>query len=111
MSRPGDVQVVQDAVAFATASVDGDVDLAVRLACSALDTDPTGFLDALAATVTTLADVTVEHGGDPEQALRELGLGIEIAILAELAPSSDGPEHPRREGGTDTDGQEEQDRP
>jgi hypothetical protein len=114
---PPDVQVVQDAVAFATAAVDGDVEVALAIGNEAVDLDRDGFLDALASTVATLADVTDEAGGDPTAALREVGVGIELAVLAELAARSRAPDHspsptdpdPTVEG--DHDGQEEQDRP
>jgi hypothetical protein len=115
---PSDMQVVQDAVAFATASADGEVELALEIGRDALALDRDGFLDALASTVTTLADVACELGGDPGRTLRELGLGISVAAVAELAaqpprarstergsPSERSPD----EGGHD--GQEEQDRP
>jgi hypothetical protein len=115
---PADMQVVQDAVAFATAAADGQVEVALTIAHDALSLDRDGFLDALASTMTTLADVACELGGDPGRALRELGLGISIATVAELAagpPPDRRPDLPRpdtthpSEG--DDDGQEEQDRP
>jgi hypothetical protein len=115
---PADMQVVHDAVAFATAAADGQVEVALAIGRDALALDRDGFLDALASTVTTLADVACETGGDPGRALRELGLGISIAAVAELAAQPP-PEHlpdthrppatPPTEG--DDDGQEEQDRP
>jgi hypothetical protein len=115
---PSDVQVVQDAVAFATAAADGQAEVALVIGRDALALDRDGFLDALASTVTTLADVACETGGDPSRALRELGLGISIAAVAELAaqPPPERLSDPQRPSATpptegDDDGQEEQDRP
>jgi hypothetical protein len=107
-SVPPDMQVVQDAIAFATAALDGDAYLALEIGLHALEIDDEEFLDALASTMSTLADVACEVGGDPERALREVGLGIELAVLAELAPET-APDTPQSQGGQD--GQEEQGRP
>ena len=120
MSRsiPADVQVAQDAVAFATAAAGDQVEVALQIGRDALALDGNGFLDALASTVTTLADVACELGGDPARTLRELGLGISIAVVAELAdraPPDRGADPPSAQRATSTegghDGQEEQDRP
>jgi hypothetical protein len=115
---PPDLQVVQDAIAFATAALDGDAYLALEIGLHALELDHEEFLDALASTMSVLADVADEVGGDPEQALREVGLGIELAVLAELAdaaPSARTPPphipHDVRPNQGGSDGQEEQDRP
>jgi hypothetical protein len=114
---PPDVQVVQDAVAFATAAVDGDVEVALDIADEAVDLHREGFLDAVASTVATLADVADEAGGDPAAALREVGFGIELAVLAELAARAPTPGKPPAPIDPDPDvegdqhGQEEQDRP
>jgi hypothetical protein len=115
---PPDVQVVHDAVAFATAAADGQVEVALAVGHDALALDRDGFLDALASTVATLADAACELGGDPGRTLRELGLGISIAAVAELAaqpPPDRGPDLPRPDVTSQTegdeDGQEEQDRP
>ncbi|MTV25913.1 hypothetical protein FTX61_10905 [Nitriliruptoraceae bacterium ZYF776] len=79
------VQVVHDALAYATAAVDGDVETALAVADDALALDRAGFLDALASVVQVLADEVADAGGDVREALRELGLGVHLAHLAELA--------------------------
>jgi cobalamin biosynthesis protein CbiG len=77
------VQVVQDAIAFATAAVAGHAGAAHELADDALELDAPGFVDALVSVVRCLAEELDEAGGDPGALLCDLGLGIQLAALAE----------------------------
>jgi hypothetical protein len=77
------VRAIEDALAFTTAAVAGDVESAMRTARQALvDTDGL-FLDALVSTVQLIADEAVDGGVDVHGCLRDVALGVQIAHLSE----------------------------
>lgn len=86
------VQVVHDALAFATAAIEADTDQVRAIANDALATDATGFLDALATTVSVIAEEADEHGADIRTALREIAVGVHIAAMAEARAGDGGPD-------------------
>jgi hypothetical protein len=75
------IQVVKDAIAFSTAAVADHGPAALAIATSAIELDTEGFLDALTSVLQALADELDEAGGDSAVLLRDLGLGIELALL------------------------------
>jgi hypothetical protein len=86
MSSDPTIQVVHDAVAFATAAVHGQPSQAQRIAHRALATDGIGFLDALITTVQAMADEADEAGADIGGLLCDLGIGIHLAAIDEVSP-------------------------
>jgi hypothetical protein len=91
------VRAIEDALAFTTASVAGDVESAMRTARRAVaDTDQL-FLDALISTVQLLADEALDGGVDVLGCLRDVALGVQLSHLAETLPdpSNVNPDDPR----------------
>jgi hypothetical protein len=79
------VRAIEDALAFATAAVAGDVETAMTTARDALREDQRLFLDAVVATVQLLADEALDGGVDVRDVLRDVALGVQVAHLAEGA--------------------------
>jgi hypothetical protein len=77
------VQVVHDAIAFATAAINGDAAQVRTIVVDALAMDRDGFIDAVATTVAVLAEEAEDHGADIRTVLREIGLGVHVAAMAE----------------------------
>ncbi len=98
------VQVVHDAIAFATAAIDGDGAQLQAIATDAMATDEDGFLAALATTVAVIAEEANDRGADIRLALREIGLGVHLAAMAETSDRAHRPDpdhhdhHDRPEG-------------
>ena len=94
------VQVVHDALAFATAAIAGDGAQLQAIAADAMTTDEDGFLAALATTVAVIAEEADDHGADIRLALREIALGVHLAAMAETPDPAhrhdhhDHPDHP-----------------
>lgn len=91
MSRTSDptVRAIEDALAFTTAAVGGDVVNAAEVARDALADDRGLFVDALVSTVQLLVEEASEAGADPLEALRDVALGVQVAHLSES--TSDAP--------------------
>lgn len=77
------VQVVYDAIAFATAAIVADVARVRSVTADAMATDEHGFIDALATTVAVIAEEARDHGADVHLALQEVALGIHLAAIDE----------------------------
>jgi hypothetical protein len=80
------VRAIEDALAFATAAVAGDVEAAMTTAREALRADTRSFLDAVVSTVQLLADEALDGGVDVRDVLQDVALGVQLAHLAEGAP-------------------------
>lgn len=93
MSRTADptVRAIEDALAFTTAAVAGDVESAMTTARHALREDDRLFLDAVVSTVQLLADEALDGGIDVRDVLRDVALGVQVAHLTEADPR---PTHP-----------------
>jgi hypothetical protein len=85
VSRTDDptVRAVEDALAFTTAAVAGDVEIAVRTARQALEESAPLFLDAVVSTVQLLADEALSADVDVRECLRDVALGVQLAYLTE----------------------------
>jgi hypothetical protein len=84
------VRAIEDALAFATAAIDGAVPEAVAIGRHAIADDHQLFLDALASTVQLLADEAAAGDVDVSDAVRDVALGVQLAHLAERpAPERD----------------------
>ncbi|WP_052666078.1 hypothetical protein [Nitriliruptor alkaliphilus] len=89
------VRAIEDALAFATAAVAGDVETAMTTAWDALRDDQQLFLDALVSTVQLLADEALDGGVDVRDVLRDVALGVQVAHLAESVAEHHHPtDHP-----------------
>lgn len=85
MNRTEDptVRAIEDALAFTTAAVAGDVEIAVRTARQALAVSEPLFLDALVSTVQLVADEAFAADVDVQECLRDVALGVQVAYLTE----------------------------
>jgi hypothetical protein len=90
LSGDASVAVVASAIGFVTAAHEGEATTAIGLAAEALDLDAIGFLDALVSTVQAVTDDAEAAGTDVRACLREVGLGVQLAALAEHL-DADGP--------------------
>jgi hypothetical protein len=84
------VRAIEDALAFTTAAIAGDVESAIAVSREALADDRWLFVDALASTVQLLADEAEAAGADPHGALRDVALGVQVAHATETRTDTDG---------------------
>jgi hypothetical protein len=82
-SEDPSVLAILEALAFTTAAIAGDARNAAGTLEAGLRDRGAAFTDALISTVQLLADDAADHGIDVTTALREVGLGVQLAHLAE----------------------------
>ncbi len=84
------VDAVLDALAFTAAAAQGDVEHALAIFAQAgHGTGEASFAAALTATVQLLVDEAAVAGVDVTEVLRDVGLGVQIAHLAERDDTAD----------------------